>query len=41
LEGNCGFLIKDLFLNLVRTTEEGENEERGKEDEEEEEEETV
>jgi hypothetical protein len=36
LEGSCSFLIKGLFLNLLRGTEEGENEERGKEDEEEE-----
>jgi hypothetical protein len=34
LEGSCGFLIKDIFLNLLRGTEGGENEERGKEDEE-------
>jgi hypothetical protein len=34
LEGSCGFLIKDLFLNLLSGTEKGENKERGKEDEE-------
>jgi hypothetical protein len=35
LRGSCGFLIKDLFLNLLSGTEEGENKERGKKDEEE------
>jgi hypothetical protein len=32
LEGSCGFLIKDLFLNLPCGTVEGENKDRGKED---------
>jgi len=36
LEGSYGFLIKDLFLNLLSGNEEEENKERGKEDEEEE-----